>query len=53
MKYLITKREMEINHIIQGLIIKIGKEIEIINSIKITGLTNGDITKAMDFGKMT
>jgi hypothetical protein len=40
MKYLITKRDMEISHIIQGQIIKIGKAIEIINNIKIIGLTN-------------
>jgi hypothetical protein len=53
MKNLITKRVMEINHIIQGQIIKIGKEIEINNNIRIIGLTNGDITKTMDFGKTT
>ncbi len=47
MKYLIMKRDMEICHIIQGQII------EIINSIRIIGLTNGDITKTMDFGKTT
>ncbi len=38
---------MEICHIIQGQII------EIINSIRIIGLTNGDITKTMDIGKTT
>ncbi len=53
MKYLITKRDMEIGHIIQGQIMKIGKAIEIINSIRIINLTNGDITKTMDFDKTT
>ncbi len=38
---------MEICHIIQGQII------EIINSIRIIGLTNGDLTKTMDIGKTT
>ncbi len=41
MKYLITKKDMEISHIIQGQIIKIGKAIEITNSIRIISLTNG------------
>jgi hypothetical protein len=53
MKYLIMKRDMEISHIIQGQVTKIGKAIEIINSIKIIGLTNWNITKAMDFNKTT
>jgi hypothetical protein len=53
MKYLITKRDMEISHIIQGQILKIGKAIKIINSIRIISLTNGDITKTMDFNKIT
>ncbi len=53
MKYLIMKRDMEISHIIQHQLIKIGKAIEIINSIRIISLTNGDITKIMDFGKTT
>jgi TolB-like protein len=53
MKYLITKRDMEISHIIQGQILKIGKAIKIINSIRIINLTNGDITKTMDFNKTT
>jgi hypothetical protein len=53
MKYLITKRDMEINHIILSQIIKIGKAIEIINNIRIFSLTNGDITKTMDFNKTT
>ncbi len=47
------KRDMEINHITQGQIIKIGKAIEIINSVRIINLTNGDITKTMDFDKTT
>jgi hypothetical protein len=51
MKYLITKRDMEMGHIIQ--IMKIGKAIKIINNIKIINLTNGDITKTMDFDKTT
>jgi hypothetical protein len=53
MKYLITKRDMEISHIIQGQIIKIGKVIEITNNIRIIDLTNGNITKTMDFSKTT
>jgi hypothetical protein len=53
MKYLIVKRDMEINHIIQGKLIKIGKAVKIINSIIIIGLTNRNRTKIMDFGKMT
>jgi hypothetical protein len=53
MKYLIMKRNIEVGHIIQGQIIKIGKAIEIINNIKIINLTNGDITKTMDFDKRT
>jgi hypothetical protein len=53
MKYLITKRDMEISHIIQGQILKIGKAIKTINSIRIISLTNGDITKTMDFNKTT
>jgi riboflavin synthase alpha subunit len=53
MKYLITKRDMEIGHIIQGHIIKIGKVIKIINIIRIIGLTNRNITKTMDFNKTT
>ncbi len=44
---------MEINHIIQGQIIKFDKEIKIFNNIWIIGLINGDITKAMDFDKTT
>ncbi len=40
---------MEINHIIQGQIIKIGKTIKITSNIRIICLTNGDITKTMDF----
>ncbi len=47
------KRDMEINHIIQGQMIKIGKAIEIMSSIRIIGLTNRNITKAMDFDKTT
>jgi hypothetical protein len=53
MKYLIVKRDMEINHIIQGQLIKIGKAIKIISNIRINGLTNENITKIMDFGKTT
>jgi hypothetical protein len=53
MKYLIMKRDVEIGHIIQGQIMKIAKAIEIINNIKIINLTNGDITKTMDFNKTT
>jgi hypothetical protein len=53
MKYLITKKDMEINHIIQGQLIKIGKVIEIINTIRIIGLIDKVITKIMDFNKMT
>jgi hypothetical protein len=53
MKFLITKKDMEISHIIQGQIIKIGKEIKIINNIKIIDLINGNITKTMEFGKTT
>jgi len=44
---------MEISHIIQGQLIKIGKAIEIISSIRIIDLTNGNVTKIMDFSKMT
>ncbi len=44
---------MEINHIIQGQLIKIGKAIKIISNIRINGLTNENITKIMDFGKTT
>ncbi len=44
---------MEIGHIIQGHIIKIGKVIKIINIIRIIGLTNRNITKTMDFNKTT
>ncbi len=53
MKYLIMKRDVEISHIIQGQIIKIGKVIEITNKIRIIGLTNEDIFNTMDFNKMT
>ncbi len=53
MKYLITKRDMEINHIIQRQIIKITKAIEITNNIRIISLTNGDIFKTLDFNKTT
>ncbi len=53
MKYLIMKRDMEISHIIQGRIIKIGKAIEITSKIRIIGLTNKNIFKTMDFDKMT
>jgi hypothetical protein len=45
------KRNMEISHIIQGKIIKIGKVIEITSKIRIIDLTNG--FKTMDFSKMT
>jgi transcriptional regulator with PAS, ATPase and Fis domain len=44
---------MEISHIIQGRIIKIGKAIEITSKIRIISLTNKNIFKTMDFGKMT
>ncbi len=53
MKYLIVKRDMEINHIIQGQLIKISKAIKVISNIRIIGLTNENITKIMDFGKRT
>ncbi len=46
-----NENDMEINHIIQGQVIKIGKAIKIINNIRIISLTNGDITKIMDFTK--
>jgi hypothetical protein len=52
MKYLITKRDMEINHIIEGQIIKTTKAIET-NNIRIIDLTNGNMFKTMDFNKMT
>jgi hypothetical protein len=38
---------------IQGQIIKIGKAIKIINTIRIINLTNENILKIMDFNKMT
>ncbi len=53
MKCLIMKKDMEINHMIQGQIIKIGKAIKIINTIRIINLTNENILKIMDFNKMT
>jgi len=53
MKYLITKRDMQINHIIQGQTIKTTKVIEITNNIRIINLTNGYILKIMDFNKTT
>jgi hypothetical protein len=52
MKYLVMKRDMEINHIIEGQIIKTTKAIET-NSIRIIDLTNGDMFITMDFSKMT
>jgi transcriptional regulator with PAS, ATPase and Fis domain len=53
MKYLIMKRDMKIIRIIQGQMIKVGNAIKIINNIRIIALTNGDITKTMDFDKTT
>jgi hypothetical protein len=38
---------------IQGQIIKIGKAIKIINTIRIINLTNENILKIMDFNKTT
>ncbi len=46
------KRDMEISHIIQGQIIKIGKAIEITSNIRIIDLINENILKTMDFDKM-
>ncbi len=43
---------MEINHIIEGQIIKTTKAIET-NNIRIIDLTNGNMFKTMDFNKMT